>query len=187
MGIIDARLVAVAGQKLELLLDDGRELMCGVDGRTYIDRSRERLYLKDLKAGDFLELVTERQGIGGLCFARMIHVVGVERRFGGRGKVGSVKRSTESFAPRGSLTITGVVRELQVAFLEIKTRQEGTMRFRVRPDTTFVRDGMLVAAADVDRTQPVFIRAGYDFNGELEVYQVAWGAIVQPEKPLPRP
>jgi len=44
-----------------------------------------------------------------------------------------------------------------------------------------------VGAGEVDRTQPVFVRAGYDFNGELEVYQVAWGAIVQPEKRLPRP
>jgi len=187
LGIVEGRLIAVVGQKLELTLEDGKELTCSVDGRTYIDRARERLYVKDLKAGDFLELVTERQGIGGLCFARMIHVVGLEKRFPGRGMVGTVKRSTESFAPRGSLTVTGMVRELQTTFLEIKTRQDGTMRFRVRPDTAFVRDGVEVGPAEIERTQPVFLRAGYDFYGELEVYQVAWGAIVQPEKRLPRP
>lgn len=187
MGILEGRLVAVAAGKLEMVLEDGAALSCLVDGRTFVDRARERLSLKDLKTGDFLELVTEREGLGGQCFARMIHVVSVERRFAGRGKVGSVKRSTESFAPRGSLTVTGMVRELQANSIEIKTRQEGTMRFRVRPDTSFVRDGVEVGAREVDRTQPVFLRAGYDFNGELEVYQVAWGAIVQPEKRLPRP
>jgi len=186
-GILDARLVSVAGQQLELVLEGGREMICQIDGRTYIDRERERLTAKDLKPGDYLELVTEWQGIGGSCFARMIHVVGMQRRFAGRGKVGQVRRSTESFAPRGSVTVTGMVRDLQEKMLELRTKQEGTMKFHVRPDTSFVRDGVEVGAGEVDRTQPVFVRAGYDFNGELEVYQVAWGAIVQPEKRLPRP
>lgn len=186
MGIFEGRLVRVTGQKLELILEDGREWSCQTDGRTFIDRSRERLTLKDLKPGDFLELVTERHGIG-VCFARMIHVAGLERRFGGRGQMGSVRRSTESFAPRGSVAITGVVRNLQSNSIELRTRQDGNMRFRLRPDTIFVRDGVRVEAGEVDRTQPVFIRAGYDFNGELEAYQVTWGAIVQPDKHVPRP
>ncbi len=185
-GILEGRLAGIVGGKLEVVLDGGDTLICSVDGRTYIDRERQRLYLKDLKAGDLLELVTERQGIGATCFARMIHVVNVEKRFGGRGKVGSVKRVTESFAPRGSLGVTGVVRDLQTGFLEIKTRQDGTMRFRLRSDTLFVRDGREVAAGEVDRTGPVFVRGGYDLNGELEVFQVSWGAIVQPAIPLPR-
>lgn len=186
-GILEGRLAGVVGGKLEVVLEGGETLVCSVDGRTYIDRERQRLYVKDLKAGDLLELVTERQGMGSTCFARMIHVVNVEKRFGGRGRVGSVKRATESFAPRGSLTVTGVVRDLQLTFLEIKTRQDGPMRFRLRADTLFVRDGREVAAAEVDRTGPVFVRAGYDLNGELEVFQVSWGAIVQPQTGLPRP
>jgi len=186
-GILEGRLAGVVGGKLEVVLEEGETVVCSVDGRTYIDRERQRLYVKDLKVGDLLELVTERQGVGATCFARMIHVVNVEKRFGGRGKVGSVKRVTESFAPRGSLTVTGVVRELQTNFLEIKTRQDGPMRFRLRADTLFVRDGLEVAAGEVDRTGPVFIRAGYDLNGELEVFQVSWGSIVQPAMPLPRP
>jgi hypothetical protein len=185
-GILEGRLAGIVGGKLEVVLEGGDTLICSVDGRTYIDRERQRLYAKDLKAGDLLEMVTERQGIGATCFARMIHVVNVEKRFGGRGKVGSVKRATESFAPRGSLGVTGVVRDLQTGFLEIKTRQDGTMRFRLRSDTLFVRDGREVAAGEVDRTGPVFVRAGYDLNGELEVFQVSWGAIVQPAIPLPR-
>ncbi len=186
-GILEGRLAGVVGGKLDVVLESGETVVCSVDGRTYIDRERQRLYVKDLKAGDLLELVTERQGVVATCFARMIHVVNVEKRFGGRGKVGSVKRVTESFAPRGSLTVTGVVRDLQTTFLEIRTRQEGPMRFRLRADTLFVRDGREVAAGEVDRTGPVFIRAGYDLNGELEVFQVSWGSIVQPALPLPRP
>jgi hypothetical protein len=185
-GILEGRLAGIVGGKLEVVLEGGDALICSVDGRTYIDRERQRLYVKDLKVGDLLELVTERHGIGAACFARMIHVVNVEKRFGGRAKVGSVKRATESFAPRGSLSVTGVVRDLQTGYLEIKTRQNGTMRFRLRADTLFVQDGREVPAGEVDRTGPVFVRAGYDLNGELEVFQVSWGAIVQPAIPLPR-
>ena len=186
LGILEGRISALSGQKIEVALEDGTMIDCVVDGRTYIDRDRQRLYPKDLKRGDLLELVTEREGVAGGCFARMIHVVGLKKRFGGRGKTGSVTRSTESFAPRGSLTVTGVVRDLQPEALEIKTRQEGVMRFRVRPDTVFLRDGERVKAEDVDRTQPVFVRAGHDLNGELEVFQVSWGTIVQPQRVLPR-
>jgi hypothetical protein len=186
-GILEGRIAAMGEGKVYVVLEGGQELVCSVDGRTYIDRERQRLGIKDLKAGDLLELVTERQGVGATCFARMIHVVNGEKRFGGRGKVGSVKRATESFAPRGSLLVTGVVRDLQQSFLEIKTRQDGPMRFRLRADTVFVRNGVEVLAADLDRTGPVFVRAGYDLNGELEVFQVSWGAIVQPQTRLPRP
>lgn len=186
LGILEGRLGRITSTQLSVTLEDGRLLECMVDGRTYVDRNRERLQLKDLKVGDFLELVTERQGAGGKCFARMIHVVGLEKRFGGRGKMGEVRRSTESFAPRGSVYVTGVVRQVQEGFLEIKTKQEGVMRFRLRPDTIFLNNGAEVKAGSVDRTQPVSVRAGHDLNGDLEAYQVTWGAIVQPTSPLPR-
>jgi len=179
--------VGIEALKLELALEGDKRLECIVDGRTYVDRDRKRMALKDLKLGDLLELVTERQGVGGGCFARMIHVVGDNRRFPGRGVVGSVKRSTESFAPRGNLQLTGMVRDMQGGVLELRTKQDGTMKFRLRPDTSFVRDGVEVKLEEIERSSPVYVRAGYDHNGELEVYQVAWGAIVQPLGRLPRP
>jgi hypothetical protein len=185
MGILEARLLSVAAEALTLDLGAERTLNCRVDGRTFIDRDRVRLSLKDLKPGDLLELVTERQGPAGGCFARMIHIVGANRRFPNRGVMGSVKRSTESFAPRGSLEVTGMVRNVQDGTLELRTRLDGIMRFRLRPDTAFLSDGANVSADQVVRNQPVFVRAGYDHDGQLEVYQVSWGAILQPETRSP--
>jgi hypothetical protein len=187
MGILEARLLSVAADALTLDLGAERTLACRVDGRTFIDRDRVRLSLNDLKPGDLLELVTERQGPAGACFARMIHIVGLSRRFPNRGVMGSVKRSTESFAPRGNLEVTGLVRNVQDGALELRTRLDGIMRFRLRPDTTLLSGGIPVSADQLVRNQPVFVRAGYDHDGQLEVYQICWGAILQPETHNPRP
>lgn len=186
MGILEARLLSVTPDALTLDLGAEHTLACRVDGRTFIDRDRVRLTLKDLKPGDLLELVTERQGPSAACFARMVHIVGASRRFPNRGVMGSVKRSTESFAPRGSLQLTGMVRNVQDGTLELRTRLDGTMRFRLRPDTAFLRDGVAVPPSEIVRNQPVFVRAGYDHDGQLEVYQISWGAILQPETLNPR-
>ncbi|MBZ2184310.1 MAG: hypothetical protein K7J46_06325 [Bryobacter sp.] len=185
-GIVEGRLVRVKEGAVEVELGADQRRECAVDGRTYIDRERQRMELGDLRAGDLLELVTEKQGVGGRCFARMIHVVGQEKRFGGRGKVGVVKRSTESFAPRGSLVLTGLVRSVDGVWLELRTRQEGTMRLRLRPDTAFVNEGQEVGREGLERQTAVSVRAGYDLSGELEVFQVSWGGIVQPQGRIPR-
>lgn len=185
-GIVEGRLVRVKDGAVEVALGGEKQIECMVDGRTYIDRERQRLALKDLQGGDLLELVTEKQGIGGRCFARMIHVVGQQKRFEGRDRVGMVKRSTESFAPRGSLVVTGLVRNVQEGWLELRTRQDGTMRMRLRPDTAYVRDGREVGVEGLERQTVVSVRAGYDFSGDLEVYQVSWGGIVQPQGRVPR-
>lgn len=185
-GIVEGRLVRVKEGAVEVELGADQRKECAVDGRTYIDRERQRMELGDLRAGDLLELVTEKQGVGGRCFARMIHVVGQEKRFGGRGKVGVVKRSTESFAPRGSLVLTGLVRSVDGVWLELRTRQEGTMRLRLRPDTAFVNEGQEVGREGLERQTAVSVRAGYDLSGKLEVFQVSWGGIVQPQGRIPR-
>jgi hypothetical protein len=185
-GIVEGRLVRVREGAVELELGQEKRMDCAVDGRTYIDRERQRLGLGDLRVGDLLELVTERQGVGGRCFARMIHVVGQQKRFGGREKMGVVKRSTESFAPRGSLVLTGLVRSVSGGWLELRTRQEGTMRLRLRPDTAFVSEGQEVGLEGLERQTAVSVRAGYDLSGELEVFQVSWGGIVQPQGRIPR-
>jgi hypothetical protein len=48
-GILEGRLAGISGGKLEVVLEGGDTLICSVDGRTYIDRERQRLYVKDLK------------------------------------------------------------------------------------------------------------------------------------------
>ncbi len=169
---------------LTLTLEDRRELRCAVDGRTYVDRERQRMSLNDLKIGDFLEMVTERQGAGKGCFARMIHIANGQRRFGDRHRVGQVTRATETISPRGNVNLSGMVRDLQPNSMELKTRQEGSFRLRIRPDTKFVRDGVVVEREDLLSNQRVSVRGGYAMDGELEAFQVVWGGIL-PRVTLP--
>jgi hypothetical protein len=187
MGIIEGHLEGIESSILRLRLTGGKTVECRIDGRTYIDRERRRLTVNELKIEDFLELVTERAGTAPACFARMIHVANLGRRFPGRDKVGSVRRATEDFFPRGEVQLHGVARDVQLGWLEIKPKQEDSLRFKIRPDTVFLRDGQEVVLGQLPRNQPVSIRGGYTLGGDLEVYQVTWGTILQPGAAIARP
>jgi hypothetical protein len=179
LGIIEGHLVDRNLTHVALDLEGARRVSCAVDGRTFVDRERQRLSLNDLKIGDFLEIVTERHGLAKGCFARMIHIANHQRRFAGRHGVGEVARATETISPRGNVEVTGVVRDLQPGSLEVKTRQDGAIRLRLRRDTAFVRDGVGVDRSALGSSQRVSIRAGYALDGELEAYQVVWGSILR--------
>ncbi len=181
LGIIEGRLTEVEGGRVTVELADGRKVGCAVDHRTYVDRERRRIGLTELKTGDFLELVTERHGPGQPCFARMIHLATGALRFGGRHKVGQVTRATETISPRGNVQMGGVVRQLQPERMELRTKQGESHWLRLRPDTAYVQDGVRVGREDLGLNSRVSVRCGYAMDGELEVYQVAWGGI------LPRP
>lgn len=192
MGIIEGNLESIdtsvpTASILKLRLGSGKSVECRIDGRTYIDRERRRLSAKDLKIEDFLELVTERAGTAPSCFARMIHVANLSRRFSGRERIGTVRRATEDFFPRGEVQVYGVARDLQDGWLQLKPRQEESLRFKIRPDTVFLRDGQEVLSEQLPRNQPVSVRGGYTLSGDLELYQVAWGTILQPGAPITRP
>lgn len=187
MGIIEGHFEGIDASILRLRLASGKTVECRIDGRTYIDRERRRLSANELKIEDFLELVTERAGAAPACFARMIHVANLGRRFPGRERSGSVRRATEDFFPRGEVQIYGVARDVQAGWLELKPRQEEPLRFKIRPDTVFLRDGQEVLSGQLPRNQPVSIRGGYTLSGDLEVYQVTWGTILQPGAPITRP
>jgi hypothetical protein len=178
LGIIEGRLAEVGTTFLRLELAGGQKVDCSIDGRTYVDRDRSRLSLKDLKIGDLLELVTERHGPQKACFARMIHVATGGLRFGGRLEVGQITRATETISPRGNVNLAGVVRDLQQASLELRTKQDGVFRLRLRPDTSYVREGIRVGREDLKANLRVSIRCGYTLDGELEAYQIIWGGIL---------
>jgi hypothetical protein len=178
LGIIEGRMAALENSLVFVDLANGKQISCAVDSRTFVDRERKRLTLNDLKIGDFLELVTERHSPARPCFARMIHLASNELRFGGRHRVGQVTRATETISPRGNVHLTGVVRELQPALLEIRTRQDGVLRLRVRPDTQYVQDGLSVKREELPLHVRVNVRCGYALDGELEAYQVVWGGIL---------
>ena len=83
--------------------------------------------------------------------------------------------------PRGNMIFTGTVRSLEDGLLVVRTRKGDEQRMRIRPDTIFSTGGRVVKPVDLERQQRVQVRAGRGYDGRLEVYQVTWGEILQPE------
>ncbi|MCS6954142.1 MAG: hypothetical protein RMK57_11520 [Bryobacterales bacterium] len=82
--------------------------------------------------------------------------------------------------PRGNLALAGVVIRVDPGALVLRTRRDGEKIFLLRPDTRYSEDGAPVEASALRVNTPVFVRAGLNFNQELEAYQVMWGRILAP-------
>ncbi|MEP7366272.1 MAG: hypothetical protein ABI972_23690, partial [Acidobacteriota bacterium] len=87
--------------------------------------------------------------------------------------------------PRGNMIFTGTVRSLEDGLLIVRTRKGDEQRMRVREDTVFSTGGRVVKPAELEPQQRVQVRAGRGYDGRMEVYQVTWGGILQPEADRP--
>jgi hypothetical protein len=64
--------------------------------------------------------------------------------------------------------------------LVLRTRAAGEKWIRMRSDTRFRQDGLLVEAEKLHSSTRVFVRAGPSLDGEVEAYEVVWGEILTP-------
>ena len=153
---------------------------CKSDGRTYVERDRQRIPWGDVSQGDSLELVTDRTHRLAQCYVRMVHVIGPQPA---KYPIGRTDRATESFAPRGSLLYSGVISKVEPERLWIRTRTEGLKGLRLRPDTRYTANGDAVNREKLLPGMRVYLRAGIGWDDDLEVYQVTWGDILSPARP----
>jgi len=79
----------------------------------------------------------------------------------------------------GNLTYSGVVFRITPERLVLHTREDGELALELRRDTRFLSDGEIVEPAALKPNVRVFVRAGKDLYGRLEVYQVIWGKILE--------
>lgn len=95
---------------------------------------------------------------------------------------------TEHFAPRGDLSYAGIVLSIEAGRIVIRMRnQPGPVTLLSRPDTRYVHDGIQVEAGELKKNERVYIRAGKNLGGQVEAYQISWGEILTPMKPLRPP
>ena len=167
-GIVTVKLLKVADQP---------DYSCKSDGRTYIERDRQRIYWRDVAAGDSLELVTDRTHRLAACYVRMVHVIGPQPA---KFPTGPFDRATESFAPRGQIFYSGVVSKVEPERLWIRTRLDGLKELRLRPDTRYTASGDAVARDQLITGMRVYLRAGIGWDNDIEVYSVTWGEILSP-------
>lgn len=84
----------------------------------------------------------------------------------------------DNLFPRGNLVYTGTVQGLTENHLQLRERRGARHEFIVRSDTTFSTGGRIVERDELLPQTVVQVRAGKNFAGELEVYQITWGDIL---------
>jgi hypothetical protein len=96
-----------------------------------------------------MEIVSDRSSELGSRYARLVSVVNFETR--PRRRTVLMPRAplllespTQSYAPRGSMTFTGVVLRLETTGLVLRTRVDGEKWILVRRGTRFREDGLQV-------------------------------------------
>jgi hypothetical protein len=92
-----------------------------------------------------------------------------------------VRSMIENMYPRGNLTFGGVVIRRSPTVLVLRTRTEPEKLVRLREDTRFLYSGSPATSGDVAVNTRVFVRAGKNFENDVEAYQVIWGEIAGPK------
>jgi hypothetical protein len=153
------------------------------DSKTYFEREKRRVQAARLLTGDALEIVSDRGEAPALRYARIVHVLdeAPQVRFSPYfERLRQYRSATEHIVPRGSLTYSGVVAQLQGGALILRTRTQGAQTILLRPDTRFLHGGAIVDASALGLSMRVFVRAGRNLDDEIEAYQVVWGDILNP-------
>ncbi len=185
IGIVRGDLVKWEGNatrgELNILLSPGSEVTCGFDAKTYFERDNQRIAPPAMLAGDRLELVADHKPGSSTCYARTVHVIdaSVAKRSASRAHREQMN-PTEAIVPRGDLTFAGVVVRLDPEILWLKTRSDGEKKLLLRSDTRYLSEGQRVDPANLKVSQRVFIRCGKNLDGDVEAYQIIWGAIIRP-------
>lgn len=149
---------------------------CGYDGKSYLELSKQRITTSKLLAGDRLEVLVDRSGRNRSCYIRILHVLPPEPARPTRAAKAQ-RPPARSVRPLTTVTVSGVVVRNENGWITVRGR-EGEESMLVRRDTRFFGDGVRMDAASLGVNQRVFVEAGRNLDGDLEAYQVTWGAIL---------
>jgi hypothetical protein len=154
-----------------------KEFRCTYDHRTWFEQSRLRVPVKSFQPTDLVEIVADRRLIDGTpCYVRTVRLADLGKKDTGRMRI-TYRAVTESIIPRGEYQWAGTVSELTPEKMILRTRVNGYKTIVLRRDTRYLEDGVM---SEWERLRPntrVSIRAGRNFEGVVEVYQIIWGAV----------
>lgn len=186
VGIVRGDLVEWDGNKAEgdilVRLPPDRLYTCHFDGFTFMERDGQRIGMAVLKAGDRLELVTDRKPGSQRCYARTLRVVDKAPPTNPGYRI-TARRSTliDQLYPRGNLTFSGVILRLNAQMMVLRTRTQGETTVLLRQDTRYMDSGLPAEASMLAVNTRVSLRCGRNLDDELEAYQVIWGEIEGPK------
>jgi hypothetical protein len=148
---------------------------CRYDASTYMERDGHRIDAPALRAGDPVEVLTDRKP-SVLCYARTVRVR--EQKAGV--PIRARNSMLEAWYPRGNMAFAAVVLRSNPELIVVRVRGGEQKLVRVRPDTRYASNGLPSNLAQLPPNTRVFIRAGLNIERELEAYQVVWGRIEGP-------
>ena len=156
-----------------------------IDQKTYIEREDTRMYPAELRRGDALEVVADRDPQATVTYARLISVMtshAAPARKLTQGRRAPIQYTFESIVPRGLLTFSGMVLRLNDDRMTLRMKVGGEKLIRLRADTRYRQDGRQVEPPALQTGTRVFVRAGKSLDDELEAYEVVWGQILDPAR-----
>jgi hypothetical protein len=144
---------------------------CSFDEHSYLE--------PNLTRGDRVEVLSDRQPGTGICYARTVHLLepAPAKRIPAKSTVSS---AADLLAPRGNLTLAGVVLKVSEGEMLLRTRANERKVILLRADTRYLGGGQTVERTNLLVNTRVFIRAGRNLDDRVEAYQVVWGEILEP-------
>lgn len=189
VGIVRGTFVSFDGTPvrgdMQVRTADDHVYQCSYDARTFFDRDNQRISIPGIAHGERVELVADRPDGPDTCYARTVHVVltpPAKPLPGGRPALTPPYSPTETFAPRGDMTFTGIVMKLTPDEVTIRTRSNGMKTIVLRRDTRYIGEGFRVNPDALAINTRVFIRAGHNYLNQVEAYQIVWGEMLTPGK-----
>jgi hypothetical protein len=186
-GLLRGKLVEWQGAEdsgeIVLRAADTRSHTVRFDEKTYFEWRERKISVRETRPGDLLEVVADRTVPGALAYARIVKIQDAPPplwKVRQPRKPTAYESPTAHFAPRGNLTFAGVVVEINESDLILQTQKGEKRQLKLRTDTRFVEGGARAPVEALQVHQRVFVRAGRNFEGEVEVYQVVWGDILVP-------
>ena len=158
---------------------------CTYDNKTYIERDKRYITIAGAEKGDRLEIVSDYRNGSMVCYARLVHILDPQSALvmpGMRQRAKAPNRLFEVFGPRGTMTVSGLVRSIASNVLTLKSRSGEYQTIHLRADTRYSGDGQTAEAGNLRVNTLVFIRCSRNLENEVEAYQVVWGEILRPEE-----
>jgi hypothetical protein len=172
---------------------DSRVHRLRFDAKTYFEWRDRQVSAAEVRPGDRLEVVRGDASAGSAQanYARTVRIldspparpIGASRSAAASTapsrRLGYVS-PLDHFAPRGNMTFAGVVSRVANDHLILRTRAGEEKVLVLRVDTRYANSGIPASVSDLQVNTRVFVRAGRNFEDELEAYQVIWGEILKP-------
>ena len=171
----------VAGS-FNLRTRDYRLHECTFDTGTYFTSRGSQIAPAEIRAGNIVELVSDREKEKSGCYATTVYVLAklTEPFHAYRQALGRQQGVLDHIFPRGRLTFSGIILEKSDNSFVLKTRTQGRKVLRLREDTNFAKDGKGADSKILEINSLVFVRAGESFDGSLEAYHVIRGKMINP-------